>query len=93
MGAKSRYFPNKGALNPRGFKLPPGLNDPTGPTSEELRAMDKAMSAHWASIIEATNFTAELRERPPQQQLGGLNSRIKLRKGLSPTLSSCLGDH
>ena len=28
-------------------------------TPEELRAIEKAMSAHWALIIKATNFTAE----------------------------------
>jgi tripartite-type tricarboxylate transporter receptor subunit TctC len=36
-----------------------GYQPVAGSTPEELRAMERAMSAHWAPIIKATNFTAE----------------------------------
>jgi tripartite-type tricarboxylate transporter receptor subunit TctC len=36
-----------------------GYQPLAGSTPEELRAMERALSAHWAPIIKATNFTAE----------------------------------
>jgi tripartite-type tricarboxylate transporter receptor subunit TctC len=36
-----------------------GYEPLAGSTPEELRAIERAMSTHWAPIIKATNFTAE----------------------------------